>query len=166
MAVGFLVFPMRVTLAFLLTEKMQAAGKYDHIMREPVLSDADADGLSDTTREEAEITLDGQVATYTNQRMEQRAAGQVLETRDKEITFHRNDLEEMGLLFADGSARIQTSVRLAKIETPHCEPIQAWTKEPFLYVTASRFSGFFGALLVVTFSDRREELGEREPLQK
>lgn len=166
MAVGFLLFPMRVTLAFLLTEKMQAAGKYDHILREPILSDANADGLSDTTREEAEITVDGQVSTFTNDRMEQRSAGKVLETRDFEITFHRNDLDDLGLLLSDGSARIQPGVRLAKIETPHCEPIQAWTREPFLYVTASRFSGFFGALLVVTFSDRRQEQGEREPLQK
>lgn len=166
MAIGQLLFPNQVTLAFLQTRDMEAAGKYDHILREPIPSDTDSDGVGEVEREETQVTLDGQTATFTFGRVEQREAGQVPETRDLEITFHRNDLEDLNLLLADGSPKIQPGVRLVKVETPAGGSIQEWSEEPFLYVTAVRFSGFFGALAVCTFSDRRKELGDRQPLQK
>lgn len=166
---GSLIFPEIAVLRFLDANTMRAAGDYDDIFREPEIPDTDADGIGEPVRtESAEIKVPAQVATRTHERIEQLEHGQVPVTGNLELTFHLRDLNRLGLVETDSRPKIQPGTRLARIENKAGKTLFDYPDPPGMFVTATRHSGHMGGqpnLWVVTFSDRREAVGEPRPQQ-
>lgn len=168
MTLGWLIFPNIVVLHLPNPVGQQSAGNYDETFRTPKIQ-ATADGVGEVIREEkTEVRVPAQLATGTFDRLALLEHGRIGETTDLEATFHFRDLQRLGLVRADGRAKILVGVRMSKIEDKKGNVLFVFDEPDGMWVTAARPSGFLGPsrnLWVVTFSPRRQGADEPRPRQ-
>lgn len=135
------------------------ASGYDPDFKEPVLFDADGDGVAEPfRREHPPIRVPCQVSSKTFEEMRMTPAGNSPRS-DLELVFHFRDLERLGLVDAtSGEALIRPSDRLGGLYDLDGNLVQ---KIRGLYVTEARIAGFGLSrrrprrnLLIVSFEDR------------
>ncbi len=137
-------------------------GGYDADFKEPVLIDADDDGVAEPLRREhAPVRVPCQVEPEAFESLRMVSSGNTPRS-NIELVFHFRDLERLGLVdTTTGDALIRPSDRLGALYDVAGHLVQAIRTPPGLYVTESRPSGFGlhrqrpqRNLLVVTFQDR------------
>lgn len=111
---GRLIFPMICELALIDTDGAEQAGRQDPVFR--TLPASNATGVRRTGRYESPTTirLHAQVEDISAQRQRQIAAGNAPESR-LGLVFHFEELEELGLVDADGLAKVRVNDRLVAI---------------------------------------------------
>jgi hypothetical protein len=170
---GKLIFPFLAELHRLDTVAMAGPGPgshasgYDADFREPVLMDADDDGLAEAFRREfSPVRVPCQVEPDAFESLRMTSSGNSPRT-SFELVFHFRDLERLGLVdAATGDALIRPSDRLGALYDVTGALVQAVRTPPGLYVTEARPTGFGlhrrrprRNLLLVTFNDRPQARG-------
>ena len=168
---GRLIFPFLAELHRLDTTAMatvdpDGAGPltsgYDEDFKEPVLVDADDDGVAEFLRcEYPPIRVPCQVEPDVVEALRMAPSGNAPRTA-MDLVFHFRDLEKLGLVDAQsGEVFIRPGDRLGALYDVEGQLVQAVRTPPGLYVTEARPSGFGlhrrrprRNLLVVTFRDR------------
>ena len=167
--VGSLIFPEVAVLRFLDTNAQAVAGDFDDDYREPEIPDTNADGLGVPVRtEQPEIKVPAQVATFSHERLAQMAHGGVLEPPNLELTFHFRDLTKLGLVEADGRAKIQRGTRLVRIEEKAGDTLYDYPLPEGMFESCARHSGHMLGrpnLWICTLTDRRQAAGGPRPTQ-
>jgi len=135
---------------------------YDPDFKEPVLVDANDDGIAEPLRREhPPVRIPCQVEPDAFDVLSMSASGNAPRSK-LELVFHFRELERLSLVDpTTGDALIRPSDRLAAIYDLEGRLIQAVRTPPGLYVTESRPIGFglhrarpSRNLLLVTFEDR------------
>jgi hypothetical protein len=135
---------------------------YDPDFKEPVLVDADDDGIAERIRREfPPIRVPCQVEPEAFQALRMATAGNTPKS-SLDLAFHFRDLERLGLVDPDtGDALIRPSDRLGGLYDVAGRLVQAVRTPPGLYVSEARPVGFgLGRrlprrnLLLVSFEDR------------
>lgn len=170
---GMLIFPFLAELHRLDTTAMAGPGPgphasgYDADFREPVLVDADDDGLAEAFRREfPPVRVPCQVEPDAFESLRMAPSGNSPRTSFG-LVFHFRDLERLGLVdAATGDALIRPSDRLGALYDVAGALVQAVRTPPGLYVTEARPTGFGlhrrrprRNLLLVTFNDRPQARG-------
>lgn len=176
MARGRLIFPFLIDLAQLNTDATAAdpdgAGPltsgYDEIFREPVIvppaaPDSSARGTS--ARVENVIQLPAQLDTRFFDDMAMMATGRSATSRFL-ITFHYKDLEALGLVDVNGTAKIKLNDRLAAVSNIKTGVlIEKFPNPPGLFCTEARSNSFgLGThrnLLICVFEQRSTSMAGR-----
>lgn len=135
---------------------------FDPDFREPVLLDADGDGVAEPfRREHPPVRVPCQVEPEAFQAVRMAAAGNTPRS-GFDLVFHFKDLERLGLVDpTTGDALIRPSDRLGGLYDLRGQLVQAVRTPPGLYVTEARPLGFglsrrrpHRNLLLVSFEDR------------
>lgn len=154
---GRLIWPMLAEISPISTSGTEAAGNYDHRLREPV---ADTQGRTAPTYGTA-YRLPCQVETEgdRHEQLRMMGAGDSPEMQLK-LLFHFQTLEDEGRLDADGYATIRKGDRLDAIYTLDEVLVQRFTRIP-IFVTEPQprshgLSSRLRNLLLVTFSSREK----------
>ena len=173
---GRLIFPFLAELFRLDTHAMATADPdgpgplasgYDPDFKEPVLVDADDDGIGERVRaEHPPVRVPCQVDTKVFEELRMFASGNAPRSRI-DLVFHFKDLERLGLVHADtGEALIRPGDRLGAIYDRAGALVQSVRTPPGLYVTEARPIGFGlhmarprRNLLLVAFEDRQPAAG-------
>ena len=168
---GRLIFPLLAQLHRLETAAMAAAGPdgaggsasgYDEDFREPVLVDADGDGVAEPFRREyPPLRIPCQVEPEAFEALRMTAAGNAPRSA-LELVFHFRDLERLELVdAASGDALVRPGDRLGGLYDIEGRLVQAVRTPPGLYVTEARSIGFglnrrrpTRNLLLVSLQDR------------
>jgi hypothetical protein len=168
---GRLIFPFlaelhRLDSQAMATEDPDGAGPlasgYDPDFKEPVLVDADDDGVAEPyRRERPPVRVPCQVEPEALEALRMTAIGNTPRS-NIDLVFHFRDLERLDLVDATtGDALIRPSDRLGALYDVAGNLVQAVRTPPGLYVTEARPSGFGlhrqrprRNLLIVTFQDR------------
>jgi hypothetical protein len=116
---------------------------YDPDFKEPLLVDADEDGLgSSTRREHTPVQLPCQVEPDVFEALAMAASGHSPRSEVK-LVFHFRDLERLGLVdLASGEARVRVGDRLGALLDRSGALVQRIRTPPGLYVTEARPIGF------------------------
>jgi hypothetical protein len=139
-------------------------GGYDPDFREPVLVDADDDGIAEQLRRELPpIRVPCQVEPEAFEALRMTPNGNAPRS-ELALVFHFRDLERLGLVdTASGDALIRVGDRLGALYDVAGNLVQAVRTPPGLYVVEARPIGFglhrakpSRNLLLTTFSDRPE----------
>jgi hypothetical protein len=168
---GRLIFPFLAELYRLDSQAMAMTdpdgagpltGGYDLDFKEPVLLDADDDGVAEPIRREyPPVRVPCQVEPEALEALRMLPSGNTPRS-NIDLVFHFKDLERLGLVdAATGDALIRPSDRLGALYDVMGDLVQAVRTPPGLYVTQARPSGFGlhrqrprRNLLIVTFQDR------------
>ncbi len=134
---------------------------YDPDFKEPVLIDADDDGVAERNRREfPPIRVPCQVEPEAFQALRMATAGNTPKS-SLDLVFHFRDLEWLGLVDpVTGDALLRPSDRLGGLYDVAGRLVQAVRTPPGLYVTEARPLGFglgrrpHRNLLLVSFEDR------------
>jgi len=135
---------------------------YDEDFKEPVLIDADGDGVAEPFRRELPpVRVPCQVEPEAFQALRMASAGNTPKS-SLDLVFHFRDLERLGLVDPiTGDALIRPSDRLGGLYDVEGQLVQAVRTPPGLYVTEARPIGFGlnrrrpqRNLLLVSFEDR------------
>ncbi len=135
---------------------------FDPDFKEPVLIDADGDGVAEPfRREHPPVRVPCQVEPDAFQALRMAAAGNTPES-SIDLVFHFRDLERLGLVDpSSGDALIRPSDRLGGLYDVEGRLVQAVRTPPGLYVKEARPIGFglnrrrpHRNLLLVSFEDR------------
>lgn len=154
---GRIIFGFIVDLAQLDTQATAAAGAYDHVFKEPVVT-RDPQGRRVSGRKESTIRLPCQVETGTFQAQQMTPTANAPASK-MTLVFHFRDLERLKLIDgATGQATIRVNDRVVQILTKDGRIEQVFPNPPGLFVIEATPSGFgFGGrkeLLVVRCGDR------------
>ncbi len=157
MSRGRLIRPLKATFAQLDTAAIGTATNYDDEFREVKKVDSDSDGIGETERvEKAELTIDVQVETNTEERQRMAASGNVPDSR-MELIAHRREFEERGLVNAAGKFAIKVNDRLVRLSDKWGTVISTFDLVP-LYVTEIKpidgWLGFTSNLIKISVNDR------------
>lgn len=133
----------------------------DPDFREPIPLDFDEDGIGKVARSELpEVRIPCQVEPQTFEQLRMLPTGRAPRT-SLDLVMHFRDLTRLGLVDADGRARIGTGDGLSGIYTLTGKLVLPVQTPPGLFVTEARPTGFglgLGRarrnLLLLTFSDR------------
>lgn len=165
---GSLIFPFLAELHQLDPRAMASGGAgpliggYDDDFREPVLVDADRDGVPEPFRRELPpIRVPCQVEPEALEELRMLPSGNTPRSR-LDLVFHFRDLERLGLVHeASGDAQIRPGDRLGALFGRDGRLVQAVRTPPGLYASHARPIGFglsrrrpHRNLLLVTFEDR------------
>ena len=168
---GRLIFPFLAELFRLDTAAMASvdpdgpgplAGGYDPDFKEPVLVDANDDGVAEPfRREHPPVRVPCQVEPEAFEALRMATSGNTPRS-SLDLVFHFMDLERLGLVdAASGDAMIRPSDRLGALYALDGALVQAVRTPPGLYVTEARSIGFglhrrrpSRNLLLVSFQDR------------
>ncbi len=166
---GRLIFPFLAELHRLDTAAMARGDAssglgpgYDDDFKEPILVDADDDGVAEPfRREHAAVRIPCQVEPEAFEALRMATSGNTPRS-SMDLVFHFRDLERLGLVdTATGDALIRPSDRLGALYAADGQLVQAVRTPPGLYVTEARPIGFglnrrrpSRNLLLVSFQDR------------
>ncbi len=161
MSRGRLIRPLKATFALLDTAAISTAGNYDDEFREVRKTDSNADGIGETQRvEKAEIVINVQVESNRQELQRQVGSGDVPDS-GMELVAHRKELEDAGLIAADGRPAIQPRDRLVKISDKFGNVVMTFDRNP-LFVTQVKvidgWLGFRANLIMITVDERRQGL--------
>lgn len=138
------------------------ASGFDPDFKEPILVDADGDGVAEPfRREHPPVRVPCQVEPEAFQALRMATAGNTPKS-SLDLVFHFRDLEWLGLVDpSTGDALIRPSDRLGGLYDVEGRLVQAVRTPPGLYVTEARPIGFGLCrrrprrnLLLVSFEDR------------
>lgn len=118
-------------------------GGYDPDFKEPVLVDADGDGVAEPfRREHPPVRVPCQVEPEALEAMRMTTSGNTPRS-SLDLVFHFRDLERLGLVDpTSGDALIRPGDRLGALLTLDGDVMQAVRTPPGLYVTEARPMGF------------------------
>ncbi len=168
---GCLIFPFLAELFRLDTKATELedpdgigplTSGYDPDFKEPVLVDANDDGIGERVRREhSPVRIPCQVEPEALDAMQAYPSGQSPRSMVR-LVFHFADLERMGLVDgASGVAQVHVGDRLGALDDLRGALVQAVRTPPGLYVTEARPIGFgLGRtrprrnLLLVSFEER------------
>jgi len=162
------IWTYTVVIGRLNTAAMEAAGVYNDVLREPVLSDSDGDGVGETVREETELEVPAQIATDTWEKL-RLAAGGLAPSTEIAIAFDREELEIADMLDTTGETLLRQSDRLIRVDDMDGVTIMTFPTDPNeddyrppLVATSIRPTGFMGAQnLVDVIFQQRDVFGGR-----
>lgn len=113
---GRLIQRFAATIRRLDTALTEASPGYDSVFRETVKVDTDGDGLGEPSHVyHADETITVQMDPTTTDSLRAHALGQDPE-RDVLMLAHFRELEELGLVGADGMALLREGTRLVRVE--------------------------------------------------
>jgi len=112
------IFPMVVVLKQWTPIAAEAAGGFDHTMREPYLVDGDADGLGEPPAAlyGAEVEIPAQLEVSAIEALTMTSGGD-LPNSSILVDFSRGRLESLSLMNADGRPKIKKGDRFVRLET-------------------------------------------------
>jgi len=156
-----LIYPFLAALHRLDRARGGATPPMDPDFREPISLDFDEDGIGEVARSELpEVRVPCQVEPQAFEQLRMLPSGRAPRT-SLDLVMHFRDLDRLGLVEANGRARIGSGDRISGIYTLDGEVVLPVQTPPGLFVTEARPTGFglgLGRarrnLLLVTFSDR------------
>lgn len=158
MSRGRLIRPMKATFAQLDTVAIEAATNFDDDFGEVKKVDTDADGIGETQRlEKAElVVLNVQVESSIQEQERQKGTGDDPKSV-MTLVAHMKELEELGLVAADGRIALAVNDRLVKIEDQFGIVVHTADRVPLFVTQVKRIDGWLGFksnLAMITVNER------------
>ena len=154
---GRLIRPLVATIAPLDTAAIDTAGNYDDVFREVKKTDTDSDGIGETQRVEGTpYTLQVQVETSLQENQRMAGTGDLPDSSIA-LVAHMKELEEKGMVAADGRVSLKKRDRLVKIADELGNDVISFDRVPVYVTHVKRIDGWINSrsnLLWALFEER------------